>query len=192
MELPGEDRLMRDGLAGQQPAPVVSAPGNGSTERRSHGREGRPAGIAAPAGGDPDRHRGEHALHAGPHVMDSDRLDLVVPQEPCDPSVVGTLGPLVMQRSPADTELLPIADLAAGHLGDCHTVGSSPTWVNLAIGGDRHTHFHLKGLLAAMRQALALAVPPDTDRTSYGSMPGTSPPTSAHDLRLDSVLPMSR
>ena len=48
----------------------------------SPGRAGRAAGVAAQAGDDPDRHRGEHALHPRPHVVNADRLDPVIPQEP--------------------------------------------------------------------------------------------------------------
>ncbi len=93
-------------------------------------------------------------------MVNSDRLDLVVAQEPCYPGVVGTLSPLVMELSPADSVLLPVAYLAVGHLGECDAVGSSPARVNLEIGGDRHTHFHLKGLLAQMRQPPAAAASP--------------------------------
>jgi hypothetical protein len=72
-------------------------------------------------------------------MVNSDRLDLVVPQEPCYPGVVGTLSPLVMEHSPADSVLLPVAYLAAGHLGERDAFGSPPARVNLVIGGDRHT-----------------------------------------------------
>lgn len=82
-------------------------------------------------------------------MADRDRLDPVVPQEPCHPGVMGTLGSHVMQRSPADRELLPVGDLAVGHAGDRDTIGSSPARVNLALGGDRHAHSHRKCLLAA-------------------------------------------
>jgi hypothetical protein len=53
---------------------------------------------------------------------------------------MGTLGSHVMQRSPADRELLPAGDLAVDHAGDRDTIGSSPARVNLALGGDRHAH----------------------------------------------------
>ena len=40
-------------------------------------REGRRGCIAAQAGDDPGRHRAGHALDDGPHMVNSDRLDLV-------------------------------------------------------------------------------------------------------------------
>jgi hypothetical protein len=82
-------------------------------------------------------------------MADGDRLDLVVPQEPCHPGVMGALGPLVVQCSPADRELLPAGDLAVDHAGDRDTIGLSPARVNLAAGGDRHAHPHLECLLVA-------------------------------------------
>ena len=81
--------------------------------------------------------------HPGPHVVGGDRLDLVVPQEPSDPGVMRTLGALVMENSPGNGELLPAADLAAGHIGDGYAVGPAPARVNLTIGSNRHAHLHL-------------------------------------------------
>ena len=46
-------------------------------------------------------------------MADSDRVYLVVPQEPCHTGVMGTFSPLVVQRSPGDGELLPVAEMAA-------------------------------------------------------------------------------
>src|SRR5713101_8335765 len=62
-----------------------------------------------------------------------DRVNLVVQQEPCHPGVMGTLGSLVMQRSPADRELLPAGDLDVDDAGDRDTIGAAPlpsTWPN--------------------------------------------------------------
>src|ERR1019366_9874962 len=114
----------------------------------SPGCAGRAAGVPANPGDDLYRHSAEHALHTGTHVADGDRLHLVVPQEPCHPGVMGALGALVVQRSPGDSELLPVADLAVGHVGDRDAVSTSPPQVDLAVGGDRHTHLHVECLLA--------------------------------------------
>src|ERR1035438_844465 len=75
-------------------------------------------------------------------MANSDRVYLVVPQEPCHTGVMGTFGPLVVQRSPGDGELLPVADLFAGHVGDRDPVGSSPARVDLAIICDWHAYPH--------------------------------------------------
>jgi hypothetical protein len=40
--------------------------------------------------------------------------------------MMGSLGALIVERSPGDGELLPVADLAVGHLGDRDAGGSSP------------------------------------------------------------------
>src|SRR6266566_6089165 len=119
---------------------------------QSPGRARRAAGVPAETVDDPDRHRAEHPLHARTNMADSDRLDLVVPQEPCHPGVMGTLGPLVMQRSPADRKLLPVGDLAVDHAGHRDTIGSAPARVDLALSGDRHTHPHVDNLLVANRE----------------------------------------
>src|ERR1035438_6556933 len=105
-------------------------------------RECRAVGVPAGTGDDPYRHRAEHALHAGTHMANSDRVYLVVPQEPCHTGVMGTFGPLVVQRSPGDGELLPVADLFAGHVGDRDPVRSSPARVDLAIICDWHAYPH--------------------------------------------------
>ena len=70
-------------------------------------------------------------------MADGDRLDLVVPQEPCHPGVMGALGPLVVQCSPADRELLPAGDLAVDDAATatrsaCPQRGS--TWPPAVIG----------------------------------------------------------
>ncbi len=70
-------------------------------------------------------------------MVNADRLDPVIPQEPCHPGMMGTLGPLIVESPPGDRELLPVADLAAGHLGGRDPAGPPPARVNLAIGGDR-------------------------------------------------------
>ncbi len=56
-------------------------------------------------------------------MVGGDHLHLMVPQEPCYPGVMSTLGPLIMKLSPADGELLPVADLAAGFLRHGHPAG---------------------------------------------------------------------
>ena len=101
-------------------------------------------GVPAGTGDDPYRHRAEHALHAGTHMANSDRVYLVVPQEPCHTGVMGTFGPLVVQRSPGNGELLPVADLLVGHVGDRDPVGSSPARVDLAIICDWHAYPHVE------------------------------------------------
>src|SRR6266699_869316 len=141
---------------------------------QSPGRARRAAGIAAKTVDHPDRHRAEHALHARTHMADRDRLDLVVPQEPGHPSVMGTLGSLVMQRSPADRELLPVGDHAVDHAGDRDTIGAAPARVDLALGGDRNTHPHVDSLLVATRTlAGRLRLCPDPHRTSTTARIGT-------------------
>src|ERR1019366_1095413 len=153
---------------------------------RSPGRACRAAGVPAKTVDDPNRHRAEHALHARTHMVDSDRLHLVVPEEPCHPGVMATLGPLVVQRSPGDGELLPLVDLAVGHVGDRDAVGPTPARVDLAIGGDRHTHPHVESLLARNRSLLGrlTALPPHPDPTRYAACSGTQAPNNPPDLRL--------
>jgi hypothetical protein len=131
---------------------------------RSPCRACRAAGVSAKASDESYRHRVEYALHAGSHVVDSDHLDLVVPQEPCHPGVMGSLGSLIVQRSPADGELLPVADLAVGHVGDRDAVGSSPSRVDLAISGDRHTHFQAETSLPEREVAGYVGPSPILDR----------------------------
>ena len=63
-------------------------------------------------------------------MLGGDRLDLVVPQEPCDPGMMSALGALVMEGSPGNGELLPAADLAAGHIGDRYAISPAPARVN--------------------------------------------------------------
>src|ERR1022692_4210061 len=104
----------------------------------------RAVGAPAGTGDDPYRHRAEHALHAGTHMANSHRVYLVVPQEPCHTGVMGTFGPLVVQRSPGNGELLPVADLLVGHVGDRDPVGSSPARVDLAIICDWHAYPHVE------------------------------------------------
>ena len=55
-------------------------------------------------------------------MLGGDRLDLVVPQEPCDPGMMSALGALVMEGSPGNGELLPAADLTAGHISDRYAI----------------------------------------------------------------------
>lgn len=83
---------------------------------QSPGRACRAAGVPAKTGDDPYRYRAEHALHAGTHMAGSDN----VPGCPA-----GTVPPgrdglprSPDQRSPGHSELLPVADLAVGHVGD--------------------------------------------------------------------------
>jgi hypothetical protein len=76
-------------------------------------------------------------------MVNADRLNPVIPQEPCHPGMMSALGPLIVESSPGDRELLPVADLAVGHLGDRDAVGSPPARVNLAIGSDRYAYLHL-------------------------------------------------
>jgi len=100
-------------------------------------------------------------------MVDSDRLDLAVPQEPRHPGVMGALGALVVQRSPADRELLQVGDLAVDHVGDRNTIGSSPARVDLALGGDRHADPHLQCLLVAAGTSVGrLWCCPDLYRTN--------------------------
>lgn len=82
-------------------------------------------------------------------MVNGDRLDAIVPQEPRHPDMMRALGALIVQRSPADSELLPTGDLPVGHIGDGDAIGSSPARVHLTIGGDRHTHPHPGRLLTA-------------------------------------------
>jgi hypothetical protein len=89
-----------------------------------------------------------------------DRLDLVVPQEPCHPGVMGALGALVVQRSPPDRELLPAGDLAADHAGDHDPIGAAPAPVDLALCGDRHTHPHVDSLLVARQDPCRMPTAP--------------------------------
>ena len=126
------------GLAGPPPVPA-QGPGQRRDPRSRYG-QGRLAGIAAHASDDPDGHRAEHALHTRSHMLGGDRLDLVVPQEPCDPGMMSALGALVMEGSPGNGELLPAADLAAGHIGDRYAISPAPARVNFTIGGNRHAH----------------------------------------------------
>ena len=105
-------------------------------------REGRRGCIAAQAGDDPGRHRAGHALHDGPHMVNSDRLDLVSRRNRAARACGHPLSP-GHRAFPGEGEFLPVADLAIGYLGGCDAAGSSPTGVSLAIGGDCHTHFHL-------------------------------------------------
>jgi hypothetical protein len=49
---------------------------------------------------------------------------------------------LVMEGSPGNGELLPAADLAAGHISDGHAISPTPARVNFTIGGNRHAHLH--------------------------------------------------
>ncbi len=65
--------------------------------KASPSRAGRTAGVAAPTGDDPDSHRTEHPLHAWPRMVNADRLDPVIPQEPCHPGMMSTLGPLIVE-----------------------------------------------------------------------------------------------
>jgi len=81
--------------------PAAGTGGGARAETRSALtiRSGPPCGIAAHASDDPDGHRAEHALHTRSHMLGGDRLDLVVPQEPCDPGMMSALGALVMEGS---------------------------------------------------------------------------------------------
>jgi hypothetical protein len=126
------------GLAGQPPVPA-HGPGQRRDPRSRYG-QGRLAGIAAHASDDPDGHRAEHALHTRSHMLGGDRLDLVVPQEPCDPGMMSALGALVMEGSPGNGELLPAADLAADHISDRYAISPAPARVNFTIGSNRHAH----------------------------------------------------
>src|ERR1019366_3090108 len=127
-------------------------------------------GVPAGTGDDPYRHRAEHALHAGTHMANSHRVYLVVPQEPCHTGVMGTFGPLVVQRSPGNGELLPVADLLAGHVGDRDPVGSSPARVDLAIICDWHAYPHVESLLAGARKFWAPLGSPVLDQTRRDSL----------------------
>jgi hypothetical protein len=141
--------------AGQTAAIAAGACSTTTDEARaSPSRAGRAAGVAAQTDDDPDRHRTEHALHAGPHMVNANRLDPVIPQEPCHPGMMSTLAPLIVESSPGDRELLPVADLAVGHLCDRNAVGSALARVNLAIGSERYAYLHL-GRPPRRRWALA-------------------------------------
>ena len=70
----------------------------------------------------------------GPHTLSGDRLDLVVPQEPCDPGMMSALGALVTEGSPGNRELLPAADLAADHISDRYAISPAPARVNSPSG----------------------------------------------------------
>src|ERR1022692_1603426 len=102
-------------------------------------------------------------------MANSDRVYLVVPQEPCHTGVMGTFGPLVVQRSPGDGELLPVADLLVGHVGDRDPVGSSPARVDLAIICDWHAYPHVEKASSAEPGSsgrLWVPVPDQTRRDS--------------------------
>src|SRR5512146_3081096 len=143
--------------------------------KTSPGRAGRAAGVAAQTGDDPDRHRTEHPLHAGPRMVNADRLDPVIPQEPCHPGMMSTFGPLIVKSPPADRELLPAADLAAGHLGDRDAIRPPPARVDLAIRGDRHAHLHLNRPPLRRRPLAGHHVTSGTDQTRCCSMRCASP-----------------
>ena len=72
------------GMRAGWPATVAAGtcPTAAGEAKTSPGRAGRAAGVAAQTGDDPDRHRTEHPLHAGPRMVNADRLDPVIPQEP--------------------------------------------------------------------------------------------------------------
>jgi hypothetical protein len=57
---------VRYGLEGQRPAPAQD---NRVPSTGSHGGQCRGAGVAVHASDEPDRHRAEHALHAGSHMV---------------------------------------------------------------------------------------------------------------------------
>src|ERR1035438_9968264 len=103
-------------------------------------------------------------------MANSDRVYLVVPQEPCHTGVMGTFGPLVVQRSPGNGELLPVADLLVGHVGDRDPVGSSPARVDLAIICDWHAYPHVESLLAGARKFWAPLGSPVLDQTRRDSL----------------------
>ncbi len=92
------------GLTGAAEA-TTPASDKGSAEPALTRPRGPRCGRRAETGDDLDRHRTEHALHAGPHMVDGDRLGSVIPQEPCYPGMMGTLGPLIVERSPDGGEL---------------------------------------------------------------------------------------
>jgi len=126
------------GLAGPPPVPA-QGPGQRRDPRSRYG-QGRLAGIAAHASDDPDGHRAEHALHTRSH-MPGRRP----PGPGCPAGTVRSghderLGALVMEGSPGNGELLPAADLAAGHIGDRYAISRAPARVNFTIGGNRHAH----------------------------------------------------
>jgi len=54
--------------------------------KASPSRAGRAASVATQACDDPDSHRTEHSLHARPHMVNADRLDLFITQKPCHPA----------------------------------------------------------------------------------------------------------
>ena len=73
-------------------------------------------------------------------MLGRDRLDLVVPQEPCDPGMMSALGAPVMEDSPGNGELLPAADLAADHISDRYAISPAPARASFTIGGNSHAH----------------------------------------------------
>jgi hypothetical protein len=128
---PTKARLVREGGA--------ACPDRGPALTRCAGGG---AGIPAGATDEPYPHRAKHAFHPGAHVVCGDHPDLVLTQEPGYPGMVGTLGSLVVQRSPANSEFLPAANLPVGQIGDRDPVGPSPAWIDLAVLRDRHANTH--------------------------------------------------
>ncbi len=90
-----------------------------------------------------DPHLAEHLLHTLADVVRDDRLDAVLLEELRHARVVLSLGPSVVEASPADVELLPALDPARPHVGDSDPVGASPARAEKAIRRDREAHDHL-------------------------------------------------
>jgi hypothetical protein len=63
-------------------------------------------------------------------MLGADRLDLVVPQEPCDPGMMSALGALVVEGSPGNGELLPAVDVATDHISGRSAISPVAARVN--------------------------------------------------------------
>jgi hypothetical protein len=176
--------------------PTMYAPKDGSSRRspRSLSREpgNRCASVAAVAGVDADAHCRQHPLHTRANVVDGDRLHLVIAQETRDPRVVGALRSAVVQGTPADVELAPVADRPILDVGHRDPFSAAPARIDGAGAGDWYANLHAVHGRARYRCALAFAVAvkpgahlEDCPAGVHDLLRGTHPHTNdRHDLAL--------
>src|SRR5262249_28915222 len=81
----------------------------------------------------------KHSLHAGTQVFDGNCFDVVVAQELRHAGMMGAFGALVMQRVPADRELLPVVELATANNGDGDALRAAPARINGTVRCDGYT-----------------------------------------------------
>ena len=160
----------------------MSVSGAGSQariRRRSPGRTCRAPGVTAHPGDDPDRHRAEHALLAGPRVGGGDRLDLVVRKNRairawCAPSVPWSCSTSQSTANSCQSRIPPSATSAtATRLARPQRGSTLPS----AVTG---THTLMLNASSPGQEPRRARHPPDHDQTSRKSLPGIPGPDWMH------------